>query len=544
VLQLRLIRPGEPPREVAVPRDAAIVGRAPECDVTVDDPHISKNHARILCGVVVVDLGSTNGTWVNDVRITEPTLVTTRRFRLGNGEHAVEIELRKESPPPEPGLDATMLEGRAPSHTMIERPKGAAQATPAAAAPVPASADERERATRLARELDELKKQFETKRAQASSELAEARLEAVRLNQRVASLRAEVEARAQEGDEAVQSRLLQTKVETLEQQNVALRQKVGELEAAAAKPAAGGEPSPAPPMGEFVARMQRELARLQQENKELKERARSGAGGDAGRAADANAAPLPASAMFVQLQTEVRELRRQKSALEEALTQAQAALASAPAAAPPAVTMPPESAPPPPAADAAPRASGGAALLLPTLLGDDLEAMVAPMNASLDDFLLFVSLRFLRGAEKVVAYTALEFIEVMDVRTMLPDAGVNFRGLAAGLLAKPADLALRRKLDSYMRDVRRWLVAGLGAYKTAAKDFVRDLKKSLSIDSLTADKPIPMLAKREVELWKRASARLAELTPDTIDDGLDRLARQAAQQLLEIGDVGQKRGPA
>jgi hypothetical protein len=182
--------------------------------------------------------------------------------------------------------------------------------------------------------------------------------------------------------------------------------------------------------------------------------------------------------------------------------------------------------------------------MLPTLLGNDFDAMVTPLNASLDDFLLFVSLRFLRSAEKVVAYTALEFIEVMDVRTMLPDAGVNFRGLVAALLAKPADLALRRKLDSYMKELRRWLVAALGAYKTAAKDFVRELKKSLTIDALTADKPIPMLAKRESELWKRASARLAELTPDTIDDGIDRLARQAAQQLLEIGDVGPRRGPA
>src|ERR1700693_3485313 len=47
------------------------------------DPRLSRRHARIFTddadGVVVEDLGSTNGTWVNDERLAEPRI-------LGNGD--------------------------------------------------------------------------------------------------------------------------------------------------------------------------------------------------------------------------------------------------------------------------------------------------------------------------------------------------------------------------------------------------------------------------------------------------------------------------
>jgi hypothetical protein len=130
----------------------------------------------------------------------------------------------------------------------------------------------------------------------------------------------------------------------------------------------------------------------------------------------------------------------------------------------------------------------------------------------------------------------------MDVHTMLPDAGVNFVGLAQQLIAKPEDVGLRRRLDKYLRDLRRWLVATLAAYKVASKEFVQGVKQSLSAEALIGDKPIPMLSRREIELWKRASARLAELTPDTMDDGIERLARLAAHRVLEMGEGGPAKG--
>ncbi|GIJ80878.1 Inner membrane component of T3SS domain-containing protein [Micromonospora phaseoli] len=50
-----------------------VIGRDPSVDVVVHDPHLSRRHAEIWLageGVSLVDLASTNGTWVNDLRIT------------------------------------------------------------------------------------------------------------------------------------------------------------------------------------------------------------------------------------------------------------------------------------------------------------------------------------------------------------------------------------------------------------------------------------------------------------------------------------------
>lgn len=49
-----------------------VVGRSASCDITVPDRSVSEEHCRILVterGVVVVDMGSTNGTTVNGNRL-------------------------------------------------------------------------------------------------------------------------------------------------------------------------------------------------------------------------------------------------------------------------------------------------------------------------------------------------------------------------------------------------------------------------------------------------------------------------------------------
>lgn len=56
-----------------------VVGRSPECDIPIDDPYASEFHARVglqADTVVVHDLGSTNGTYVNGRRVTSPTTVS------------------------------------------------------------------------------------------------------------------------------------------------------------------------------------------------------------------------------------------------------------------------------------------------------------------------------------------------------------------------------------------------------------------------------------------------------------------------------------
>ena len=49
------------------------VGRLPECTISINDSNISRNHAEVFAGstsYMVADLGSTNGTMVNGMRIT------------------------------------------------------------------------------------------------------------------------------------------------------------------------------------------------------------------------------------------------------------------------------------------------------------------------------------------------------------------------------------------------------------------------------------------------------------------------------------------
>jgi hypothetical protein len=64
-----------------------VVGRLPECDITVVDPNVSRRHAEIQPrgdGFVVVDLGSTNGTRVNGVRVGERELRDGDELGFGN----------------------------------------------------------------------------------------------------------------------------------------------------------------------------------------------------------------------------------------------------------------------------------------------------------------------------------------------------------------------------------------------------------------------------------------------------------------------------
>lgn len=77
---------GEAPRSYALDRPVTSLGRLSDNDVVVDDSGASRQHARIRNAdgeFVVSDLGSTNGTLVNDEPITERTLADGDRITIG-----------------------------------------------------------------------------------------------------------------------------------------------------------------------------------------------------------------------------------------------------------------------------------------------------------------------------------------------------------------------------------------------------------------------------------------------------------------------------
>ena|SRR6266700_1711599 len=69
------------------------VGRASRADFILDVALVSRIHCRLTAGddqVEVVDLKSTNGTFVNDKRIETAKLATGDRLRVGRVEMTVE----------------------------------------------------------------------------------------------------------------------------------------------------------------------------------------------------------------------------------------------------------------------------------------------------------------------------------------------------------------------------------------------------------------------------------------------------------------------
>lgn len=58
--------------------DAVVLGRSPDADVLLDDPYASMFHLRLTMDgdtMSLADLGTTNGTYVNGRRVTNPVVL-------------------------------------------------------------------------------------------------------------------------------------------------------------------------------------------------------------------------------------------------------------------------------------------------------------------------------------------------------------------------------------------------------------------------------------------------------------------------------------
>jgi pSer/pThr/pTyr-binding forkhead associated (FHA) protein len=80
------------------------IGRAPDNMIVIDDPSVSSRHAQLeLVGEThrLKDIGSTNGTKVNGVPITETVLKFEDRIRFGAIEARFEPDVHGSQPLPE-----------------------------------------------------------------------------------------------------------------------------------------------------------------------------------------------------------------------------------------------------------------------------------------------------------------------------------------------------------------------------------------------------------------------------------------------------------
>ncbi len=85
---LRVVSGDEPGKVFSIQPPEAVIGRS-HCEVPIDDLEISRRHARIFFEgeqAYLEDLGSTNGTFVNDEPIARAVLTPGARVKVGNHE--------------------------------------------------------------------------------------------------------------------------------------------------------------------------------------------------------------------------------------------------------------------------------------------------------------------------------------------------------------------------------------------------------------------------------------------------------------------------
>ncbi len=72
------------------------IGRSPDCDIQIEESSVSSKHSRIemipnpivaaLTDIFIEDLGSMNGTWVNDEQTSRQIIQNSDRIRIAYTE--------------------------------------------------------------------------------------------------------------------------------------------------------------------------------------------------------------------------------------------------------------------------------------------------------------------------------------------------------------------------------------------------------------------------------------------------------------------------
>jgi pSer/pThr/pTyr-binding forkhead associated (FHA) protein len=109
--KLILTQQGGPEQEYELGKASITLGRAMTNDIILSDSRASRNHARLECspsGCKIIDLGSSNGTRVNGLRVDQVELKPGDTISLGNAQFRFEVV-----PSPSLGAEMTMIDSEA-----------------------------------------------------------------------------------------------------------------------------------------------------------------------------------------------------------------------------------------------------------------------------------------------------------------------------------------------------------------------------------------------------------------------------------------------
>lgn len=94
--------PGTSPVKKKISAAEITIGHSTVCDVSVADTFVSRRHCKILNqdGVLkLIDLASTNGTYINDVRVDQTVIPSAGEFRIGRTKISYKIVKKTERLP-------------------------------------------------------------------------------------------------------------------------------------------------------------------------------------------------------------------------------------------------------------------------------------------------------------------------------------------------------------------------------------------------------------------------------------------------------------
>lgn len=97
-----------------------MIGSGTETDVCLSDPYASRRHCQLIPspdGLVLRDLQSLNGTWIDELRVVEVILPTKARFRVG---HTV-LEISGPAPKEKSTARAALFSGMVGQHPTMQR---------------------------------------------------------------------------------------------------------------------------------------------------------------------------------------------------------------------------------------------------------------------------------------------------------------------------------------------------------------------------------------------------------------------------------------